>query len=169
MDSTIPRLSPDDCWDRLQPPRDPTDGLSGYRKWMDGWDGQYNHTQTYTLHSPLKTLHTHAQCAHTCCRTNMEVNKGFLLRLSDVLILSSSLIATKCWHMRSASGCVTHIYIHTCYSKLLTLAWQSVTIRVGKVPSPTLLTWASHPLLPPPQPLHELVNGTSMLKALGAY
>ena len=24
-----------DCWDRLQPPRDPTDGLSG-RKWMDG-------------------------------------------------------------------------------------------------------------------------------------
>jgi len=31
------RLSPDDRWDRLQPPRDPTDGLSGYRKWMDGW------------------------------------------------------------------------------------------------------------------------------------
>jgi len=30
------RLSPDDCLDRLQPPRDPTDGLSGYRKWMDG-------------------------------------------------------------------------------------------------------------------------------------
>ena len=23
-------------WDRLQPPRDPTDGLSGCRKWMDG-------------------------------------------------------------------------------------------------------------------------------------
>ena len=33
----VPRLSPDDRWDRLQPPRDPTDGLSGYRKWMDGW------------------------------------------------------------------------------------------------------------------------------------
>ena len=32
----VPRLSPEDCWDRLQPPRDPTDGLSG-RKWMDGW------------------------------------------------------------------------------------------------------------------------------------
>jgi len=32
-----PRLSPDDRWDRLQPPRDPTDRLSGYRKWMDGW------------------------------------------------------------------------------------------------------------------------------------
>ena len=31
----VPRLSPKDCWDRLQPPRDPTDGLSG-RKWMDG-------------------------------------------------------------------------------------------------------------------------------------
>jgi len=31
----VPRLSPDDRWDRLQPPRDPTDGLSGYRKWMD--------------------------------------------------------------------------------------------------------------------------------------
>ena len=32
----VPRLSLEDCWDRLQPPRDPTDGLSG-RKWMDGW------------------------------------------------------------------------------------------------------------------------------------
>ena len=31
-----PRLSPDDSWDGLQPPRDPTDGFSGYRKWMDG-------------------------------------------------------------------------------------------------------------------------------------
>ena len=31
-----PRLSPDDRWDALQPPRDPTDGLSGYRKCMDG-------------------------------------------------------------------------------------------------------------------------------------
>ena len=31
-----PRLSPDDRWDRLQPPRDPTNRLSGYRKWMDG-------------------------------------------------------------------------------------------------------------------------------------
>jgi len=32
-----PRLSPADRWDRLQPPRDPTNGLSGYRKngWMD--------------------------------------------------------------------------------------------------------------------------------------
>jgi len=30
-----PRLSPDDRWDRLQPARDLTDGLSGYRKWMD--------------------------------------------------------------------------------------------------------------------------------------
>ena len=29
-------LSPDDRWDRLQPPRDPTDGWRGYRKWMDG-------------------------------------------------------------------------------------------------------------------------------------
>jgi len=28
----VPRLSPDDRWDRLQPPRDPTDGLSGCRK-----------------------------------------------------------------------------------------------------------------------------------------
>ena len=31
----VPILSPDDRWDRLQPHRDPTDGLSGYRKWMD--------------------------------------------------------------------------------------------------------------------------------------
>ena len=27
----VPRLLPDDCWDRPQPPRDPTDILSGYR------------------------------------------------------------------------------------------------------------------------------------------
>ena len=33
----VSRLSPDDCWDRLQPPHDLNDGLSGYRKWMDGW------------------------------------------------------------------------------------------------------------------------------------
>ena len=34
----VPRLSPSDDWDRLQPPRDPTDGLSGYRKWMDSFN-----------------------------------------------------------------------------------------------------------------------------------
>ena len=32
----VPRLSPEDCWVRLQPTRDPTEGLSG-RKWMDGF------------------------------------------------------------------------------------------------------------------------------------
>ena len=32
----VPRLLPEDCWDRLQPTRNPTEGLSG-RKWMDGW------------------------------------------------------------------------------------------------------------------------------------
>jgi len=33
----VPRLSPDDRWDRLQPSRVPTDGLSRYRKLMDGF------------------------------------------------------------------------------------------------------------------------------------
>jgi len=33
----VPRLLPDDRWDRLQPPRDPTNGLSCYRSWTDGW------------------------------------------------------------------------------------------------------------------------------------
>ena len=32
----VPHLSPDDLWDGLQPPRDPIDGLSRHRKWMDG-------------------------------------------------------------------------------------------------------------------------------------
>ena len=32
----VPRLSPDNCWDRLQPPRDLTDGLLRSRKLMDG-------------------------------------------------------------------------------------------------------------------------------------
>jgi len=32
----VPRLSPDDHWDRLQPPRDPTDGLDSIENgWMD--------------------------------------------------------------------------------------------------------------------------------------
>ena len=31
----LPRLSPEDCWDRLQPTRDPTEGLS--KEKMDGW------------------------------------------------------------------------------------------------------------------------------------
>ena len=30
----VPRLSPDDRWDRLQPPLDPTDGLDGIE---NGW------------------------------------------------------------------------------------------------------------------------------------
>ena len=30
----VPRLSPNDSCDRLQPPRDPTVGLSGYRRKM---------------------------------------------------------------------------------------------------------------------------------------
>jgi len=34
----VPRLSPDDRWYRLQ--SDPTDGLSGNRKWMDGCPAQ---------------------------------------------------------------------------------------------------------------------------------
>ena len=43
----VSRLSPEDCWDRLQPPpRDPTDGWSG-RKWMDGF---------YTTHSVYSML-----------------------------------------------------------------------------------------------------------------
>jgi len=36
----LPRLSPDDRWDRLQPPHDPTDRLYRielYRKWINGW------------------------------------------------------------------------------------------------------------------------------------
>jgi len=34
----VPCLLPDDRWDRLQPICDLTDGLSGYRKWMDGFN-----------------------------------------------------------------------------------------------------------------------------------
>ena len=33
----VPRLLPEYCWDRLHPHCDPTDGLNGYRKWMDGY------------------------------------------------------------------------------------------------------------------------------------
>ena len=31
------------------PPRDPTDGLSGYRKWMDGWMDIYSWKKTAAL------------------------------------------------------------------------------------------------------------------------
>ena len=42
----VPRLLRDDHWDRLQPPCDPTDGLSGYRK-MDGWMFLNEYKQVY--------------------------------------------------------------------------------------------------------------------------
>jgi len=48
-------LSPDDRWDRLQPPCDPTNGLSGNRKWMDGWmDGNLNATTIKDCTIPTK-------------------------------------------------------------------------------------------------------------------
>ena len=37
----VPHLTPDDSWDRLQPPRDLTDGLSAYRKLMNEWMDVY--------------------------------------------------------------------------------------------------------------------------------
>ena len=52
----VPRLSPDDRWDRLQPPRNPTDGLSGYRKWMDGYKNVillFEYQVELTLKSPI--------------------------------------------------------------------------------------------------------------------
>ena len=33
----VPRLSPDDRWDRLQPPPRPDRRIRRYKKWMDGW------------------------------------------------------------------------------------------------------------------------------------
>ena len=53
-----PRLSPDDRWDRLQPPRDPTDGLSVYRKWMDGWKTtfKWNHISSLKHSSSIMVL-----------------------------------------------------------------------------------------------------------------
>ena len=48
----IPRLSPDDRWDSLQPPRDSTDGLSGYRKWMDGLECTIPHKQVLPHSQP---------------------------------------------------------------------------------------------------------------------
>jgi len=33
---SVPCLWPSDSWERLQSPRDPTVGISEYRKWMDG-------------------------------------------------------------------------------------------------------------------------------------
>ena len=48
----IPRLSPDDCWDRLQPPHDPTDGVSRCRKWIDGWTDGLS-INNFTLTGPF--------------------------------------------------------------------------------------------------------------------
>ena len=48
----VPRLSPDDRWDRLQPPHDPTNGLGGYRRWMDGErTASYRLITAFTSHS----------------------------------------------------------------------------------------------------------------------
>ena len=57
----VPRLSPNDCWDRLQPARDPTDGLSRYRKWMDGWMDGWMYwlcASVIVLTSSICLLHT---------------------------------------------------------------------------------------------------------------
>jgi len=35
MSRVYPDLSPNDGWDRLQPPCDPTVGLRGDKKWME--------------------------------------------------------------------------------------------------------------------------------------
>ena len=65
-----PRLSPNHRWERLQPPRDPTDGLSGYRKWMEMvWiflqqivteasPGQQQTSQDASVHQSPDHLHT---------------------------------------------------------------------------------------------------------------
>ena len=62
-DQGVPRLSPDDHWDRLQPPRDPTNGLSSYRKLMNGlMDGLMitgfieNATQWMVYYVPLSCV-----------------------------------------------------------------------------------------------------------------
>ena len=52
----VPRLLPYDLWDRLQPPRDPTDGLSGYRKWMDGLISSFAILSSVTLALPSASL-----------------------------------------------------------------------------------------------------------------
>jgi len=52
-----PRLSPYDRWNRLQPPRDPTDGLSGYRKWMDGWTWIKKENTTKTKELDFRRKH----------------------------------------------------------------------------------------------------------------
>ena len=124
----------------------------------------HTHTHTYT--------HTLAGLVHTCCRYNLGVNKGFLLRFNDVFTLSGALIVTQNRELAqgSAFSWVTHTYTHThthththwCYIESLTLAWQSVSIRVGKVMSPTLLTWTPHPLFLLSHPLHVLVKRTCM-------
>ena len=52
----VPRLSLNDRWDRLQPPRDPTDGLSGYRKWMDGLKFSYLGISVTRKHNQTKQI-----------------------------------------------------------------------------------------------------------------
>lgn len=96
----------------------------------------YTHTQTH------KHAHTLASMVHTCCCNNLGVNKGFLLRFNDVFTPSVSLIVTQNRGLAQGSDSElgdshlrahSHTLTRTCYSKSLTLAWQSVSIRVGKV------------------------------------
>ena len=66
----VPRLLPEDCLDRLQPPRDPTDGLSG-RKWMDELKCQVKGSVEMaainsTVNGLIDTSHSNSQKVQWC-------------------------------------------------------------------------------------------------------
>lgn len=74
----------------------------------------------------------------------------FLLRFNDVFQPSVSIIQTQNrelaqWLAFWMGESHLHTHTPTRYSKALTLIWQS-EYTSGKVMSPTLLTWTSHPL-----------------------
>jgi len=79
----VPRLSPDDCWDRLHPPCDLTDGLSG-RKWMDGWIDPAGPNPTELLFSKPNLRTTETRVMFLCSKgsvldQNITILDGVIL------------------------------------------------------------------------------------------
>jgi len=88
----VHRLSPDDRWDRLQPPRDPTDGLDGIEH---GWNTQQGREEDRTLNlsHTLKAGYCSSTVWIWCIQQNLVFLGGYdsdsmIKRLAKLMLLT---------------------------------------------------------------------------------
>ena len=80
----VPRLSPEDCWDRLQPSRDPTDGLSG-RKWMDGCSHRTHCIPCIWTSEVKASVYLHKYASDFTCEGNHKLASKEKFYLADAV------------------------------------------------------------------------------------